>query len=189
MKAVDPMPITFRLAGGAQPLIVIPVFVNDRGPFAFILDTGVSLCIVTRSLVSDVGIVALAAQQGYGGGGRVSLGVGSADSIALGHAKAHGVRVGITDELLRIAATIGARVNGVLGYEFLRDFRLALDYTSQTIELAHGSSSTKVSDDFGPALPFRLAHSSKPLILFDAYVNEFGPFNFVLDTGASTTAV
>jgi predicted aspartyl protease len=189
MNALDPMPITFRLAGGAQPLIVLPVVVNDRGPFAFILDTGASLCIVTRSLASEVGIVALATQQGYGGGGQLSLGVGSADSIALGHARAHGVRVGITDELLRIAATIGARVDGALGYEFLCAFRLTLDYMSQTLELAQVSSSTEVSDELGPALPFRLAHSSKPLILLDAYVDELGPFNFVLDTGASTTAV
>jgi predicted aspartyl protease len=188
MNAVDPMPITFRLAGGA-PLIVLPVFVNDRGPFAFILDTGASLCIVTPSLASEVGIVALATQQGHGGAGPVSLGVGSADSIALGHARAHGVRVGITDELLRIAATIGAGVDGALGYEFLRDFRLTLDYKSQTVELAQGSGSTKASNPWGPALPFRLAHSSKPLILLDAYVDDLGPFNFALDTGASTTVV
>lgn len=97
------------------------------------------------------------------------------------------MRVGITDEL-RIAATIGARVDGAVGYEFLRDFRLTLDYKSQTIELAQGSGSAEASNQFGPALPFRLAHSSKPLILFDAYVDELGPFNFTLDTGASTTA-
>lgn len=144
---------------------------------------------MTRSLASEVGIAALATQQGHGGAGQVSLGVGSADSIALGHTRAHGVRVGITDELLRIAAAIGARVDGALGYEFLRDFRLALDYKSQTVELAQGSGSTEASNEFGPALPLRLAHSSKPLVLFDAYVDELGPFNFALDTGASTTAV
>ena len=99
------------------------------------------------------------------------------------------MRVGITDELLRIAATIGERVDGALGYEFLREFRLTLDYQCQTVELAQGSGSTEASNQFGQALPFRLAHSSKPLILFDAYIDELGPFNFALDTGASTTAV
>ncbi len=149
MNALDPMPITFRLAGGAQPLIVLPVFVNDRGPFAFILDTGASLCIVTRSLASEVGIVALATQQGHGGAGQVSLGIGSADSIALGHARANGVRVGITDELLRIAATIGERVDGALGYEFLREFRLTLDYQCQTVELAQAPVLLKLPTNLG----------------------------------------
>ena len=31
--------VRFRLAGGAQPLILVPVEVNDQGPFDFILDT------------------------------------------------------------------------------------------------------------------------------------------------------
>ena len=32
--------VKFRLAGGAQPLILLPVQVNGDGPFKFILDTG-----------------------------------------------------------------------------------------------------------------------------------------------------
>jgi predicted aspartyl protease len=168
---------------------MLPVFVNGRGPFAFILDTGAVSCLVTRSLASEAGIVQLATQQGHGGAGEVTMGIGSADSIALGHASTNGARVGITDELLRIAATIGAPVDGALGYDFLRDFRLTIDYKNQTVELAQGAGSPEATDRFGPALPFKLAHSTKPLILLDAYVDELGPFNFVLDTGASTTAV
>ena len=189
MNALDPMPISFRLAGGAQPLILLPVFVNGRGPFEFILDTGAGLCLVTRNLASDVGIIAIHTQQGYGAAGQVTLGTGLADSIALGHALAHRVRVGITDELLRVAAAIGARVDGALGHEFLRAFRLTLDYKSETVELAQGAGSPEVPNEIGPALPFKLAHATKPLIMLDAYVDDLGPFNFVLDTGASTTAI
>jgi len=32
--------VKFRLAGGVQPLILLPVEVNGEGPFEFILDTG-----------------------------------------------------------------------------------------------------------------------------------------------------
>ena len=87
------------------------------------------------------------------------------------------------------AAAVGARIDGALGYEFLRDFRLTLDYKSQTVELAQDAGSTETAYSFWPAVPFKLAHSSKPLILLDAYVDEIGPFNFALDTGASTTVL
>ncbi|HEV3091813.1 MAG TPA: aspartyl protease family protein [Candidatus Cybelea sp.] len=183
------MPISFTLAGAAQPLILLPVFVNACGPFAFILDTGAALCLVTRSLASEVGIVASVTQQGHGAAGAVTLGIGSADSITLGDASARGVWVGITDELLRIAAAIGARVDGALGYEFLRDFHLSIDYKSQNVLLLQSATSIEAHDRVGRALPFRLAHPNKPLILLDAYVDEIGPFKFALDTGASTTVV
>ncbi len=70
------MPISFTLAGDAQPLTLLPVFVNERGPFAFILDTGAALSLGTRSVASGVGIVASATQQGHGAAGQVTLEIG-----------------------------------------------------------------------------------------------------------------
>jgi hypothetical protein len=32
--------IPFRVAGGQNPLILLPVYVQDNGPYEFILDTG-----------------------------------------------------------------------------------------------------------------------------------------------------
>ena len=34
--------VRFRLAGGENPLILVPVQVHDEGPYEFILDTGAS---------------------------------------------------------------------------------------------------------------------------------------------------
>jgi len=42
--------IEFRLAGGQNPLILVPVYLDDRGPYQFILDTGASHCLLTEEL-------------------------------------------------------------------------------------------------------------------------------------------
>jgi hypothetical protein len=39
--------VPFRLAGGQNPLILVPVYVNDKGPYEFILDTGSSHCLLS----------------------------------------------------------------------------------------------------------------------------------------------
>jgi hypothetical protein len=43
--------VKFRLAGDAQPLILLPVQVNGDGPFEFILDTGAGTSLLSSDLV------------------------------------------------------------------------------------------------------------------------------------------
>ena len=36
--------VTFRFAGSKQALILLPVFVDGRGPYSFVVDTSVFPC-------------------------------------------------------------------------------------------------------------------------------------------------
>lgn len=182
------MSIPFWLAGGAQPLILIEAFVNARGPFHFVLDTGAGLCLVTPAVASDAGIVATAERTGIGAAGTVSLRLGVAESLAVGDANVSGLRIGVTDELGRIGNAVGAAIDGAIGYEFLRDYCVTLDYAERTMSLSGASKATDAASEPSP-VRFRLAHPAKPLILIDAFVNESGPFSFALDTGASATTI
>ena len=76
----------------------------------------------------EVGIVASSTQVGHGGAGQVTLEIGSARSIALGDARAHGVDVAVTSALDIISAAIGQKLDGILGYNFLRLYRVIIDY-------------------------------------------------------------
>ncbi|MGB8322898.1 MAG: hypothetical protein WCE52_08050 [Candidatus Acidiferrum sp.] len=38
--------VTFRLAGSKQALILVPVFVDGRGPYSFVVDTGATTTVV-----------------------------------------------------------------------------------------------------------------------------------------------
>jgi predicted aspartyl protease len=181
--------VTFRLAGGAQPLILLPVEVNDEGPFEFILDTGAGTSLLSPELGQKLGIKVIGSKEGQSAGGAVSVSLAKVDSLAVGSTKLDDVDVGLVD-LSHVGRTIGATIDGDLGYNFLKHFRITLDYRRNEIrfddpkrfELAGQSTAlTQVA--------MRLASPAKPLILVEVYANGQGPFQFAIDTGTSTTAI
>lgn len=181
--------VPFRLVGGSQPLILLDAFVNGNGPFDFILDSGAGFCLITPTVASEARVDITGERTGTGAAGAVTLSMGSAGSIAVGSIEVPGLRVGVTSELARIGSAVGARIDGVIGYEFLRDFCVTLDYANQTINLAATSRQTEAPPDSASVVRFSLAYSAKPLILVDAFLNDRGPFVFALDTGASITTI
>src|SRR6266478_6105005 len=180
--------VKFRLAGGAQPLILIPVHVNDRGPFDFILDTGAGTSLLASDLAKQLELKTISSKEGQSAGGKVSVSLAKVDSLAVGEAKLGDVDVGIVD-LAQIGKTIGARIDGDLGYNFLKHFRVTIDYRDCEIRF----DDPKRVESFGRSakteVPIRLANPAKPLILVDVHANGRGPFQFAVDTGISTSAV
>ena len=180
--------VKFRLTGGAQPLILLPVEVNGSGPFEFILDTGAGTSLLSSDLAKQLEMKIVGSKEGQSAGGKVAVSLAKTDSLAVGEAKLQDVDVGIVD-LAHIGKTIGAKVDGDLGYNFLKQFRLTIDYCSCEVRL----DDPKLVENFGRSakteVPMRLASPAKPLILVDVRANGRGPFQFAIDTGTSTTAI
>src|ERR1700730_13464070 len=180
--------VKFRLAGGAQSLILLPVHVNDRGPFDFILDTGAGTSLLTPTLAKQLNVKIVGSKEGQSAGGSVAVSLAKADSLAVGDARIDDVDVGIVD-LAHIGKTIGAKIDGDLGYNFLKYFRVSIDYRRCEIRL----DDPKCVEQFGSSgkteVPIRLANPAQPLLLVDVYANGRGPFQFAIDTGTSTTAI
>jgi hypothetical protein len=61
--------IQFRLAGGQNPLILVPVCGDAKGPYLFILDTGASHCLLSPELSVKLGIRPEDEKQAMGAGG------------------------------------------------------------------------------------------------------------------------
>lgn len=179
--------VSFRLAGGAQPLILLPVHVNGSGPFDFILDTGAGTSLVSSDLAKQLQVKVLGSKEGQSAGGTVSVSLAKLNSIAVGDAKLDNVDVGIVD-LSHIGNTVGAKIDGDLGYNFLKNYRIAIDYRARVIRF----DDPKRVETFGrkpqTEIPMRLASPAKPLVLIDVYADGHGPFQFAIDTGTSTTA-
>jgi len=180
--------VRFRLAGGAQPLILVPVEVNDHGPFEFILDTGAGTSLLSTQLADKLKVKVLGSKQGQSAGGAVSVSLAKADSFSIGDVRLTDVDVGIVD-LSHIGTTVGAKIDGDLGYNFLKYFRVSIDYEKsqlrfddpRRIDVFHRGARTEV--------PLQLANPAKPLILVEVHANRKGPFRFAIDTGTSTTAI
>jgi predicted aspartyl protease len=182
--------VGFRLAGTDNPLILIPVSVNERGPYEFILDTGAGTSLVSPRLAAGLGIASEGTREGTGAAGRVMVAMGRVESLAVGAARRGPMPIAVTAEVDRIGAAVGARIDGDLGYDFLKSFTLTLDYRRRVIRLTQGGYEVAGAGGVGHAqVPFRLAGAVKPLVMVPAYVNGRGPHAFVLDTGASATVL
>lgn len=180
--------VKFRLAGGAQPLILLPIHVNDRGPFDFILDTGAGTSLLSTGLAKRLDGKIVGSKEGHSAGGKVSVFLGKVDSLAVGETKLRDVDVGIVD-LAQIGNTVGAKVDGDLGYNFLKHFRVTIDYGDCQIRLDDPKRVESLAPGEQTEVPIRLAAPAKPLILVDVHANGSGPFQFAIDTGTSTTAI
>ena len=178
----------FRLAGGAQPLILVPVSINNEPPREFILDTGAGTTLLAPEFARELNIEITGSKEGQTAGGKVAVQLGRVSSVTVGRARRDDLDIAITD-LSHLSRAVGATIQGDLGYNFLRHFRFCLNFERKELCLDEPNR----VDYFGPRplaeIPFRLAHASKPLIVLDAFVNDRGPLCFAIDTGTSTTAI
>jgi predicted aspartyl protease len=188
MIAAESSRVKFHLAGGAQPLILLPVSVNGQGPFEFILDTGAGTSLLSPELAQRIGAKIIGAKEGQSAGGKVLVSLAKVDSLAVGETRRDDVDVGIVD-LSHIGQAIGAKIDGDLGYNFFDRFQITIDYSNCEIRFDDPKGVEYFSASARAEMPLRLANPAKPLILVDTYLNGRGPFQFAIDTGTSTTAI
>jgi predicted aspartyl protease len=179
--------VTFRLAGGRQPLILLPVFVDGRGPYSFVLDTGAGPTLVSNELAEALALPRGEEQDGRGAAGKMTLVKSELPSLTVGQETLENVPVSVTD-LSFIGRAIGAQVDGGLGHSFLRHFAVTLDYATNalTLTLPVGGAERALDER---EIAFQSAHAENPLVVVPVFVNEKGPYDFALDTGASSTVI
>jgi predicted aspartyl protease len=180
--------VKFRLAGGGQPLILLPMRVNGDGPFEFILDTGAGTSLLSSDLAKKLNIKIISTKEGQSAGGKISVSLAKVDSFAVGQAKLDDVDVGIVD-LSHIAKTIGTKIDGDVGYNFLKHFRITIDYHDCEIRFDEPRRIERLGRSAKAEVRMRLASLAKPLLLVQVHANGHGPFQFAIDTGTSTTAI
>jgi predicted aspartyl protease len=179
--------VDFRLAGGQQPLLLVPVHVNGKGTYEFILDTGAGICLLSSELAAQLDVKATGTKQGHVAGGRADVAIGSVESLAIGAAELPDVPVAMMD-LRDVGATVGAKIDGNIGFTYLKHFRITIDYRRSILRLARGRHEI-VGPSVLKEVGFRLAAPSKPLVLVRAVVDGRGSYEFALDTGASMTII
>lgn len=127
--------VGMRLAGPTKPLVMVPTLVNGRGPYSFAVDTGASATVLSPALADALGIELAESPALTGAGGTLNATVGRVATLSVGSATADGLGVVVSDFLGPIGEAVGTRIDGVVGYNFLRGFKVTIDYPGSTLSL------------------------------------------------------
>lgn len=179
--------VTFRLAGSKQALILLPVFVDGRGPYSFLLDSGATSTVVSNELADALALPRGEKQGGRGAAGKMTLVQSQLPCLTVGHETIESLPVSVAD-LSFLSRAMGAQVDGALGHSFLRHFAMTLDYAANALTLRRPVGGTERALD-QHEIAFRWANAEDPLVVVPVFVNEKGPYDFALDTGASCTVI
>jgi predicted aspartyl protease len=128
--------IPFRMAGLGGAALVVPVYMNGKGPYDLVFDTGATFTCVDKTLVQELNLPsrkgAVAFGAGATGSGRVQL--VTIDSIRVGGVRGSDVTACVLD--LAHLGKISPNVRGLLGLNFIRNFRVSLDFKRNIVQLS-----------------------------------------------------
>jgi hypothetical protein len=114
-------------------LIIVPVQLrNSVG--RFILDTGASSTVVGRKFARSVELVAARRYVGHGAGGDVETDLCRLDTLSVGALQRWDMTVAVMD-LDAINERIGGGIDGILGFDFLGQGRLLIDYPRRRVRI------------------------------------------------------
>lgn len=167
-------------------LIIIPIYINDKGPFDFILDTGVSPMIVTDTTLKESLKVSYPRPikiSGYGNFEGIDAFLG-ATSVRVGDAEASSIpTVFLKDDVLSLSGFVGKKIYGLIGYNFFNSFTVKVSYSNKTIRFISPEKKTKLK---GERIPLELI-DNKPYVLLNIEQDGLGlkTVKALVDCGAS----
>jgi predicted aspartyl protease len=119
-----------------KPLILVSTRVNGRGPFQFALDTGASRTMLSSELAEKLAIETISEDPGTAGGGQIRILAGKVSSLSVGDAVVRDHMIGAAEFLTMLSTAVGAKLDGILGYNFLSQFNVRINYPLRMLTLA-----------------------------------------------------
>jgi predicted aspartyl protease len=112
-------------------LVVVPVFLNGQGPFRFLLDTGATHSILSNAVADQLKIPAGSSGALITAGGSVPVTVRVIEVVQIGSVRIGKTTIAVSDaEILRTL-----RVDGIIGADYLKQFRISIDYAHHQLSL------------------------------------------------------
>ncbi|RBQ04868.1 aspartyl protease family protein [Pedobacter miscanthi] len=175
--------ITFKCI---KNLIVIPVYVDGKGPFDFVLDTGVGPMIITDPSIIDSLNFNLLRKIKVSGLGieTVEAYVSQSLDVKVGGATIEHIPTAILKEdLFNLSGHLGIKIYGLLGYSFFNSFIVDVRYSENRLIIYDHDAKIKYR---GKKIPIEI-ENQKPYVLANVELPDGESINarFLMDTGAS----
>jgi hypothetical protein len=121
-----------------RDMIILPVMINNRGPFNFVLDSGVGLMVITEpSLVDSIVINYKRTIKLYGAGNLDNFEAYATSplDITIGeHIKSERVSAAILKkDHFSLSSYAGMKIHGLLGYEFFANLAVKINFIDSTM--------------------------------------------------------
>jgi predicted aspartyl protease len=156
--------------------VIVPVTINGRGPFPFLLDTGSTHSVISRSLADRLALRFVAKTSVLTSTGREWRPVVELDETAIGGTRAGGILASVAPS--KQLDDVARGLEGIVGQDFLFGFNYTLDYRRHRLTWDDGGSR-----EDGVRLPL-VAHGGRYLVQVMSTRNE-APLLLVPDSGAS----
>lgn len=169
--------------------IILQVKIAGKGPFNMLLDTNTDPSTIDAATARELGLLVGAKGATATGGGTEKNTVYPAQLpiVELGAVTAKDIAAATLD-LTKLGERIGKPIHGVLGYSFLKDRIVQIDYPNQKLRFFTESPYPRIK--FGPntvniiAFPFR--YEDGEMMIESVFVNN-EKMKATLDTGSSGT--
>ncbi|HWA00584.1 MAG TPA: aspartyl protease family protein [Caulobacterales bacterium] len=164
----------------AAGCLVVPVRINGRGPYLFVLDTGSNRTVITPELANELGLaISNGGQRIVGVGGSASAGMTRLDHIDAGALQVRGV----TAMVIANDRTMGpfGAAQGALGMDGLAGKRLVIDLERGDFEIESGGDAAPRGYEIVPGR-LRFGH----LLEIPIDIGGFAA-RAVIDTGTQAT--
>lgn len=120
-------------------MIIVPVMINGQGPFNFILDTGVSIFIVTDPDLKDsLGLIPTKSIRikGLGEGEDLEALIIPGMEVKIGPTTAkHLAGAMITKDEFHLSSYVGIPVYGIIGFDFFNSFTVRINYLANKLTI------------------------------------------------------
>jgi predicted aspartyl protease len=170
--------VGFKMVTGR--LVVVPVLVDNQGPFDFLLDTGTSTTIVDTELAQQLGLRPIGQVSLISAGGANVVPLAQLQSLTLGPKTVEDLEVLCAD--LGAIGRLTGSVRGVVGQQFLSRFNYVLSYQDRRLEFRDGDAAEAPLR--GVRLPFDSDEGRIVVAAAAATASRYRQ-RFVLDSGAS----
>ncbi|MHB8813794.1 MAG: aspartyl protease family protein [Steroidobacteraceae bacterium] len=157
--------------------IVVHVFINGKGPFRFLVDTGADGSMISQALVRTLGLTSNNASdvQVQGTTGVEQLPCVTIDDLRIGSIVKHNIHMPVSP------SPVMTGLGGILGLAGFGPVRVLVNFHSNRVEI-EPSSNRRVEGYLG----IQARRTSGGLLMVPALVGDV-PVEAVIDTGAAET--
>jgi hypothetical protein len=124
--------------------IVVPVYMNENGPFDFLLDTGSTITFIDPELLRSLKLDVIEDGTVTALTGKSTIPLAVAQTVSIGPLIQSKVELGARD--LAGLHEMDSKIRGVLGQNVLRNADYLIDYRNRTIEFDFGGSLAALLD-------------------------------------------